>query len=87
MSYQTPTFLAAEHAYRTERLTRSWGPLRSGGQRRGPVRRRRHHTVPMTTATPALLGTGAPAMHVDTASRVDEAAVTDYRERTLVGLR
>lgn len=25
MSYPTPTLLAAEHEYRTERLARSWG--------------------------------------------------------------
>lgn len=87
MSYQTPTFLAAEHTYRTEQLTRSWGSRRSGSRRRGPARRGRHHTVPVTVATPALLGTAAPRMHDDTASRVDEAAVTDYRERTLVGTR
>lgn len=89
MSYLTPTFLAAEHDYRTARLARSWGgPLLPASWTHlleSPRRRRR--AVPVPQVSPAGLSTNIAAGAVAAPTCLPEAAVTDYRERTLVSLR
>lgn len=100
--YQTEIFLVAEHAYRRDRLARSWGGSLL------PWRRKRRSVQPAPATKP--VGTGVPAATVPTsgpvapaaAGREDvvpvaatdgsgaaalEPAITTYRDRVVVGIR
>lgn len=100
--YQTEIFLATEHAYRRDRLARSWGGSLL------PWRRRRRSVQPVPATEPVVTGVRAAAVPTsapvapaaapreevvvsvattDGSGSGPQPAIPTYRDRVVVGIR